>query len=113
MILKRLIEVIFVVSFFLPSAVFGATSKVLNKTETPPAIEKGWNLVSSPCDISLSDFKQKNGFSDLEAYSWDGAQYQSADTFERGKGYMINSDAVLNPSAVCDEAHPSGSSGRT
>lgn len=107
MILKRLIGVIFVVSFFLPSAVFGATSKVLNKTETPPAIEKGWNLVSSPCDISLSDFKQKNGFSDLEAYSWDGAQYQSADTFERGKGYMINSDAVLNPSAVCDEAHPS------
>ena len=73
--------------------------------EGPPDMEKGWSLISTPCDVSLDELKQKLG-GDIEVYEWDGAEYVLVDAMERGRGYSINKNAVLNSSMVCENEAP-------
>lgn len=73
------------------------------QVSTPPGIEKGWNLISTPCDVSLSELKQKLGNDEILVFDWDGAKYNQVDAMERGRGYLLNSNAVLNSSVVCKQ----------
>jgi len=65
------------------------------------ALKPGWNLVGVPyalSDKSLSDLESAS----LSTWGWDGTQYQSATSFERGKAYWVftisdNADVVLSP----------------
>jgi len=72
------------------------------ESETPPGIEKGWNLISITCDSSLEDFKQRLGSDDIEVFEWTGTEYSPVDQLYRGRGYALTSNAVLNSSSICD-----------
>lgn len=73
------------------------------QVSTPPGIEKGWNLISTPCDVSLSELKQKLGNDEILVFDWDGAKYNQVAAMERGRGYLLNSNAILNSSVVCKQ----------
>lgn len=79
-----------------------AAPAALSEGDEPPAIEKGWNLISTPCDVSLADIHQALGSDEIMVYSWDGSGYRQVDSLERARGYALNSNAVLNSSYLCD-----------
>ncbi len=76
------------------------------QTGSPPGVEKGWNLVSSPCDVSLDELHQKLGNDEILVFAWDGQRYVQANAMERGRGYFLNDNAILNSSIVCKNETP-------
>lgn len=98
---------LFITVFCLFAALAG-TAAAAAAANDAPQIEKGWNLVSVPCDISVSDFKQKLGNDGFDVFTWDGSAYVAVEQMVRGKGYVLNNNAVLNPSSVCKEEVEAG-----
>jgi len=62
----------------------------------PPAINAGWNLLSIPCDITVTDMKAKAGGAAFDVFTWTGESYSATDTMRRGYGYAINSGAKID-----------------
>ncbi|MFC1474663.1 hypothetical protein ACFLQK_01345 [bacterium] len=77
------------------------TYSLSQEVEQPPELDKGWSLISSPCEVALSDLKQKLGNDEILVFSWEESDYMSVDTLVPGVGYVLNDNAVLNSSMVC------------
>lgn len=83
-----------------------AFSALARAQSTPPDIDKNWNLISTPCDVSLDELKQKLGNDEILVYQWNGSGYDAVDAMERGRGYILNDNAILNSSVVCKNETP-------
>lgn len=68
----------------------------------PPVIEAGWNLVSTPCDITVAEINDKLHLDSFKVYEWVGGRYVSVDTLKRGVGYAVNSDRNMDTAGLCD-----------
>jgi len=78
--------------------------------DPPAGSDSKWSLLSVPCDISLSEFKQNlGGKEDIEVIGWENGSYASVEKLERGRGYFVSSRSVLNPSSVCQPGEWNGS----
>lgn len=85
---------------------FACTGVVLSQDGSPPGVDKGWNLISSPCDVGIDELHQKLGNDEILVFSWNGGEYDQVDTMERGRGYFLNDNAILNSSIVCKNETP-------
>ena len=72
------------------------------RADAPPALEAGWNLASTPCDVTVADIKDKLHLDVFEAFEWNGANYAPVDTLKRGIGYAINSDRNMDTAGLCN-----------
>ena len=91
---------------FALAMVFVCAGTLRAQDDSPPGVEKGWNLISSPCDVSLDELHQKLGNDEILVFAWSGTEYVQVDAMERGRGYFLNDHAVLNSSVVCKNETP-------
>lgn len=76
-----------------------ASAQQISDIPTPDG--KQWNLISTPCDVSVDELKPALGNDEIRVFSWNGNEYAETTAMKRGVGYLLNKNAVLNSSMVC------------
>jgi len=71
----------------------------------PPDLEKGWNLISVPCTVRVDELAREV-LRRHTYYSWDGDAWVRAGKLERGRGYAVDTNSVVNTSSICEHRLP-------
>ncbi len=89
------------------TVIVGSCVAVTRADSTPPVIESGWNLASTPCDITVAEVLDKLNLDSIKVFAWKDGRYVAVDTLKRGVGYAVNSDRNMDTAGLCNVANDS------
>lgn len=106
---KVYLIVLLTCAFLLLANPSNAAMLKIAMTTTPPVeLQKGWNIVSVPCDIEASKLEKGGGDSSsgkdgrTKFYKWGEDGYEEAAYLYRGEGYIVNTNNIQNTSSICN-----------